>query len=97
MDGPSISTADMDPRRKKILYRAWHRGMKEMDLLMGHYADNKLPNMSEDDLNEFEKLIEVPDQHLFCWITGTEKVPENYDGKIYNDMLAFYQSPVFNS
>ncbi len=96
MDGPSLSTAELDPRRKKILYRSWHRGMKEMDLLMGNYADHYLPTMSEEELDEFEKLIEVPDQHLFCWITGTEQVPDNYNGSVYKAMLAFYQSPQFS-
>ena len=92
MDGPSLSTAELDPRRKKLLYRAWHRGMKEMDLLLGHYADAKLPSMSEEKLVELEKLIEVPDQHLFCWITGTEDVPPNYNGPVYRAMVDFYAS-----
>ena len=42
MSGLQRSTVDLDPRRKKILFRAWHRGMREMDLIMGRFAEERL-------------------------------------------------------
>ncbi len=54
---------------------AWHRGMREMDLIMGRFADAAVAELDDDELAEFERLIEVPDRDLLAWITGEEAVP----------------------
>ena len=59
MSGTTRSSADLDVRRRQILYRSWHRGMREMDLIMGRFADAEIGELSEEDLAEFERLIEV--------------------------------------
>ncbi|MGO4287088.1 succinate dehydrogenase assembly factor 2 [Bosea sp. TAB14] len=79
MSGSTRSSADLDPRRRKILFRAWHRGMRETDLIMGRFADEAIAGFSEAELDEFERLIEVLDRDLLGWITGEIAVPENYD------------------
>ncbi len=66
MTGLSRSTDGLDPRRKRILFRAWHRGTREMDLLMGQYAEKAIDAMSDAELDIFEALIEVPDRDLFA-------------------------------
>jgi antitoxin CptB len=90
MTGLSRTSADLDPRRKRILFRAWHRGTREMDLLMGRYAEVALDGMHEDELATFEALIEVPDRDLFAWLTGTEDVPANYDTDVFRALRAFH-------
>ncbi len=60
MTGTTVSTADLDPRRRRILFRAWHRGTREMDLLMGTFTDSEIRTMSEDDLGVLELLCEAP-------------------------------------
>jgi len=90
MTGLSRTTANLDPRRKRILFRAWHRGTREMDLLMGRYAEAAVDTMSDDDLTTFEALIEVPDRDLFAWITNKEEVASNYDTPIYQALKAFH-------
>ena len=90
MTGLSRTTANLDPRRKRILFRAWHRGTREMDLLMGQYAENAIDRMTDDELTTFEALIEVPDRDLFAWITGKEETPENYDTGIFQALKAFH-------
>ena len=70
---------NMDPRRKKLRLRAWRRGMKEMDLIMGTFADEHITAMSEAELDEFERLCEEEDQKVYSWISGAEPVPEAYD------------------
>ncbi len=75
MSGSTRSSADLDPRRRKILFRAWHRGMREMDLIMGRFADAHIGTLSEADLDEFERLIEVLDRDLLSWVTGEAQVP----------------------
>ena len=69
MTGSRRTSADLDPRRRKILFRAWHRGIREMDLLMGQFADAEIGTLTESELDDFEALIEVPDRDLFSWIT----------------------------
>jgi antitoxin CptB len=91
MSGSTRSSADLDPRRRKILFRAWHRGMREMDLIMGRFADSEISNLSEAELDEFERLIEVLDRDLLSWVTGEAQVPENYDSEVFRRLKAFHQ------
>lgn len=91
MSGSTRSSADLDPRRRKILFRAWHRGMREMDLIMGRFADAEIGNLSEAELDEFERLIEVLDRDLLSWVTGEAEVPENYDSDVFRRLKAFHQ------
>jgi antitoxin CptB len=79
MTGTRLSSADLDPRRRKILFRAWHRGMREMDLIMGQFADAFLPDLSIDDLDRFEVLIEQSDRDLLHWILDAEDIPPELD------------------
>ncbi len=90
MTGTTVSSADLDPRRRRILFRAWHRGTREMDLLMGSFADSEIRTMSEGDLADFEALAEVPDRDLFAWITGKGVTPENYDTALFRRLRAFH-------
>ena len=88
MTGTTLSTHEMDPRRKRILIRAWHRGMREMDLLLGGYADANLLAMTEEELDQFEILLQAPDQQLFTWATGKEEIPVQYDSPVAQNFLA---------
>ena len=60
MSGSMLSSAALDERQRKILFRAWRRGMREMDLVMGRFADLYLTGMTEAELDEFERLMEAP-------------------------------------
>ena len=59
---------DLEIRRRRALYRAQHRGTKEMDWLLGRYAEDRLPAMSADDLTAFERMIAIPDPDLNAWL-----------------------------
>jgi antitoxin CptB len=91
MSGSTRSSADLDPRRRKILFRAWHRGMREMDLIMGRFADAEIGGLSEAELDEFERLIEALDRDLLSWVTGEAEVPENYDSEVFRRLKAFHR------
>lgn len=65
-------------RRRKLRFRAWHRGTKEMDLIMGTFADRHVADMNEAELAIFETLIDVPDRELFAWISGSEPIPAEH-------------------
>ncbi|MEM1046013.1 MAG: succinate dehydrogenase assembly factor 2 [Pseudomonadota bacterium] len=90
MSGTTLSSQGLDPRRKRILFRSWHRGTREMDLLLGRFADAELPHMSDADLDVFEVLMEVPDQDLFSWITGKARTPDNYDSAVFRKVVRFH-------
>ncbi|CAN1562782.1 COG2938 Uncharacterized conserved protein [Rhabdaerophilaceae bacterium] len=90
MTGLSRTTDGLDARRKRILFRAWHRGTREMDLLMGRYAETAIDAMSDDELTVFEALIEVPDRDLFAWLTDKEATPGNYDTAIFSALKTFH-------
>jgi len=79
MTGTTRSSEGLDLRRRRLLFRTWHRGMREMDLIMG-----------EDELAELERLIEVPDRDLLAWITGEEAVPPELDGALFRDLRDFH-------
>ena len=92
MSGTRLSTAHLDVRRKQILFRAWHRGTKEMDLVMGGFADEELPTLSEAELDQFEALIPLADRDLFAWISGAV-VPPEYDTELFRRMKDFHHRP----
>ena len=76
-------------RRKRLLWRSSHRGIREMDLLMGGFARSRLPAMTENELNAFEALIELPDQDLLSWITGEATVPSSVSNALLPELLKF--------
>jgi antitoxin CptB len=75
--------------RKRLAWRASRRGIKEMDIIVGGYADANLPTMSAIDLVTFEALLEIPDQQLLSWVTRQEDVPPELRNPMLMDILAF--------
>jgi antitoxin CptB len=85
-------TDPLESRRKRLRYRAWHRGTKELDLLLGRFADDRLASMDERALTSFEVLCEVPDSLLYRWVTGADPLPDAAKSSIAEELLAFAQS-----
>ena len=71
-----------DLRRKRILYRSHRRGTREMDLLLGSFADRHVTEMSVGQLGRFEALLESSDPDLYDWITRREPVPREFDDDV---------------
>ncbi|QCI68181.1 succinate dehydrogenase assembly factor 2 [Phreatobacter stygius] len=90
MTGTTRSSADLDPRRRKILFRSWHRGTREMDLIMGRFADVHIGTLTEAELDDYERLIEVPDRDLFAWVTDKASTPANYDTSVFRSLKTFH-------
>jgi antitoxin CptB len=76
-------------RQRRLRYRAWHRGTKEMDLLLGPYADAKLAGMDATELDRFEALLEEADTDLLKWLMGQEPTPADADHRLLDDVLNF--------
>jgi antitoxin CptB len=89
MTGTTRSSDGLSERRRKLLFRSWHRGIREMDLIMGGFADASIAAMTDADLDELERLLDVPDQEIYSWITGDQAVPSQYDSAFFRRMLAF--------
>ncbi len=71
-------TLDLEYRRKRLRIRAWRRGIKEMDLILGGYADTDLTAMAGDDLDLFEAVLGENDHDLFAWVTGQAEPPARF-------------------
>ena len=78
-----------DARLKKLRFRAWRRGFREADLILGPFADKHVPAMSEAELDAFERLLDQPDQDLYGWIVGSLPTPAAFDGDLLNRIKAF--------
>jgi len=89
MSGTARSSEGLDVRRRKILFRAWHRGLREVDLILGRFADSNIEQLSEAELTEFETLMDVPDGVLLAWLTGEADVPASHDGPLLRRLRAF--------
>ncbi|THD62988.1 succinate dehydrogenase assembly factor 2 [Phenylobacterium sp.] len=82
-------TTNDDARLKKLKFRAWRRGFREADLILGPFADKHVAAMTPADLDIFEDLLEQPDQDLYAWIIGTVATPAQFDHPIMNQIKAF--------
>jgi antitoxin CptB len=89
MNGRTQSSSGLDERRRKLSFRSWHRGMREVDLIMGRFADAVLGQLTEQELDEFERLIEVPDCDLLAWVTGEAEVPADFDTALFRRLREF--------
>lgn len=69
----------MDHRRKKLRFRAWRRGFREIDLILGGFADRKLQALDDAGLSDFERLLEAPDQEVYDWITEQAPAPAEFE------------------
>jgi len=89
MTGTARSSKGLDSRRRKLLFRAWHRGMREMDLIMGRFADATIERLAAAELRDFEHLMEVPDPEVLAWIIGEAEVPPTYDTALFRLLRDF--------
>jgi antitoxin CptB len=89
MTGTTRSSGGLDERRKRLLFRCWHRGTREMDLILGRFADAEIADMRDDELAELELLIEVPDPDLYAALTGEKLLAGEYAGALFNRIKAF--------
>lgn len=85
----------LDARRRRIRFRAWHRGTREMDMVLGPFADAELDGLDEETVGELERLMALPDRDLFTWFS-TGAVPPEQDTPIFRRIKAFHthSSPI---
>jgi antitoxin CptB len=79
----------MDDRRKKLRFRAWRRGFREIDLILGGFADAHLATLDESGLQDFEALLDAPDQDVYAWLIGQAPTPQDFDTPTFALLRAF--------
>jgi len=86
-------TQALDARRKRLLFRSWHRGTKEADLLLGSFAERHLADFTPAQLERYEGLLALEDADLWDWISGRAPAPANHDSDVLRMLLAFQYRP----
>ena len=81
-----------DVRLKRIRFRAWRRGFREADLILGPFADRHVQDMDEPTLSQFERLLDAQDHDVYAWITGSLPVPPAFDDGLMKQLQAFRPS-----
>ena len=89
MTGSTRSSGDLDERRKRLLFRCWHRGTREMDLILGRFADIEIADLTDAELGQLEQLIEVPDPDLYAALTGNAPLAPEYASVLFERIKAF--------
>lgn len=90
MSGTEISSEGLDLRLRKLKFRLWHRGIREMDLVMGGFADAELMKLSEAELTEVEGWLDIPDQQMFAFVNGSETPPADLDTPLFRKLRTFH-------
>ena len=80
---------DLSMRRRRLRYRAWHRGTKEMDLVLGPFADAHLEAFDTPELDRLETLMDEEDTDLLKWVMGQEPVPADTDSDLLRTIIAY--------
>jgi len=86
-------TEDIETRRRKLLFRAQRRGFRELDLYMQQFTDAHLGKLDARQLDEFEAVLNIPDQHVFDWIMGRGEPAQNLRSEVLDLVLSFRYSP----
>jgi antitoxin CptB len=87
-DAASAAGEELDARRKKLKFRSWHRGMREMDFVLGGFADSEIRGLTAAELDQYERLLDIPDTEFFFFVTGEMPVPEELDCPLLQRILS---------
>lgn len=91
MNMPEMAEKDnISISRKMLKFRSWHRGTREIDLLLGRFADTHVDGFDAEDIALYERFLNNSDPDIYNWITGQEPVPPAEDTRIVRLLLDFY-------
>ena len=89
MDQPPRSSDGLDRRRKRILFRARHRGMHELDIILGRFADARIADLTASELDTFEGLLAAAEPDLYDWLMGAATPPPGAAAALVTEIGAF--------
>ncbi len=83
------ATDDFSNQRKRLIFRSWHRGTREMDLIMGRFAEQAVPGMTEMDLATYARLLEENDPDIYDWLCGRQPIPDSSDSAVLRQLIDY--------
>ena len=86
-------TSSSQIRRKRLLFRSWHRGTRESDLILGRFADAHLAGFDEAQLDRYEAFLDCADADIFDWVAGRAEPPPEHDDDVTRLLVSFSQAP----
>ena len=89
MTGSTRSSGGLDDRRKRLLFRCWHRGTREMDLILGRFADTEIAGLADGELAQLEDLIELPDPDLYAALSSDTQLAPEYRTPLFDRIKSF--------
>jgi antitoxin CptB len=81
--------ADIETRRKRLLYRSIYRGNKENDILLGQFARAHIASFDSAELDQYERLLDTGDNDIFDWVSAKSEVPAEADTPVLRKLMAF--------
>ena len=87
--GQDTDAQALEARRKRLYFRSQHRGTKEMDILVGRFAERHLAELSAEELDSFEALLDVPEPILSAWLISGAAPDPAFDGPVLQRLIAF--------
>ena len=78
---------DLETYKKKIIYKASHRGSKEMDILLGNFINKYIELFNENELNIFDSILDCDDEDIYQWILGKKDIPTRYENRVFSLLI----------
>ena len=86
-----MAQMDLETRRRRLKFRAWHRGIQEADLILGGFVDDLSESLSAEDCQYLESLFEEQDQDILAWASGARILPEHLSHPLFDKLRARVQ------
>jgi antitoxin CptB len=90
MTGSTRSSEGLNERQRRLLFRSWHRGIRETDLVLCRFADAHIADLSDRDMDTYERLLDVPDHDLYVWVTGEATIPDEHRSDLLDRIIGFH-------
>ena len=94
MSASQTPSENLQVRAKRLRYRATHRGMLEMDVVLGGYVTAHAAKLDADEITRLERLMDEQDADLLAWITGQQETPQDADGELIAKIAAYHRAMV---
>lgn len=79
----------LEKKRKRLIFRSWHRGMKELDQIMGSFANKYVPVFTAEELDLYDEVLQNSDPEMYDWICQREQVPDEKNSVILEKLINY--------
>lgn len=85
-----MTLEELEEKRKRLLFRAAHRGTRELDILMGGFAQKEVPSMDEKALEQFEEILHISDPDVYGWVVGQTLWPRDLRSSVAERLVEYF-------